>query len=150
MSRWSIRPEGEAPARVVDLERGEAEVKEDAVESRFGESQRAGRRSRSMRVNRRPEIPEASISARIAASGSRSRATSCTLSAASRIARAWPPPPNVQSRVAAPGGWRQELQDLAKEDRLVSGNHARGREIRKHQSHEGTSCRAAGAFRPQA
>jgi hypothetical protein len=52
-------------------------------------------------------------------------------------------------KIPAARDGRQEPQDLAKEDGLMAGNHARGREVRESQAHGRGNCCGPAAGRRQ-
>jgi hypothetical protein len=58
--------------------------------------------------------------------------------------------PKRAVKVVAPRDGREEAQDLAQEDGLMAGRHARTREIRKYLLHGRGTCRVAGAVRLRA
>ena len=99
---WTVTPEREAPARLVELHRRDAEIGENAVRRRM--TREASSRSPKFASTRTTRSPKRASRRRAAssASASRSRPSSRTFGPRSRIASACPPAPTVASTKKPP------------------------------------------------
>ena len=130
----------EAARRVVELHRRHAEVGENDVRGRERLRPRApaaGRRSCAWRATN-VSGPKPAARRRASVRGNSSGSTSRPISRPpgwmrSRIARAWPPPPSVQSTATSPGAGRRHSSTSAHHDRpMHAGRRLAGRDDLLH------------------